>query len=52
MGIEKDILYRSDIVLNLKIIDTLTKKDIHIDKVLIEKGIAIESHSPNTENKQ
>ncbi|KAF5301058.1 hypothetical protein FQA39_LY10877 [Lamprigera yunnana] len=40
-SIEKDILYRSDIVLNLKLIDTSTNTDIFIDQLLIDRGIAI-----------
>lgn len=37
---EKDELYRSDMVLNLKLIDTATNEDIYIHKILTEKGIA------------
>lgn len=39
---EKDELYRSDMVLNLKLIDTQTAKDIHVDRVLVDEGIAEE----------
>lgn len=41
VSMEKDELYRSDVVLNLKLIDTMTSSDIHIDQVLVEKGIAV-----------
>lgn len=37
---EKDELYRSDMVLNLKLMDTSTSEDICINKVLVDKGIA------------
>lgn len=39
---EKDELYRSDMVLNLKLIDTTTSEDIYIHKILLEKGIAVD----------
>lgn len=38
---EKDELYRCDTVLNLIIIDTSTEEDVYIDKILIQKGIAV-----------
>lgn len=40
-GIEKDVLYRSDTILLLKLIDTSTSTDVHIDQLLIDRGIAI-----------
>lgn len=39
---EKDELYRSDTVLNLKLIDTSTDQDVHIDRVLVQRGIAVD----------
>lgn len=39
---EKDELYRSDMVLNLKLIDTATDQDIYIHRILVEEGIAAE----------
>lgn len=41
LSAEKDELYRCDTVLNLVIIDTSTAEDVYIDKILIEKGIAV-----------
>lgn len=37
---EKDELYRSDMVLHLKLIDTTTSEDIYVHKILIDRGIA------------
>lgn len=37
---EMDDLYRYDTLLSLKLIDTSTNVDIHIDKVLVKEGIA------------
>ncbi|KAK9746736.1 OST-HTH/LOTUS domain [Popillia japonica] len=42
VSIEKDELYKCDKVLNLKLIDTSTETDVHINEVLIRKGIAVE----------
>ncbi|KAF5284655.1 hypothetical protein FQR65_LT13486 [Abscondita terminalis] len=42
-GIEKDVLYRSDTVLVLKLIDTSTNEDVFIDKHLVDRGVAISS---------
>ncbi|GJQ79843.1 hypothetical protein Trydic_g23305 [Trypoxylus dichotomus] len=42
VSIEKDELYKCDNVLNLKLIDTSTDTDVHINEVLIRKGIAVE----------
>lgn len=39
---EKDELYRSDMVLSLKLIDTATSDDIYIHKVLVDKNIAVD----------
>lgn len=44
VGTEKDELYRSDTVLLLKLIDTSTQQDIHINDVLIEKQIAVKAN--------
>lgn len=50
VSIEKDELYKCDNVLNLKLIDTLTDTDVHINEVLISKGIAVEDVTPAVSN--
>lgn len=39
---EMDEYYRSDMVLNLKLIDTTTSDDIYVHMALVEEGIAAE----------
>lgn len=41
VNIEKDELYKSDLVLQLLLIDTSSDEDINIKNVLVEKGIAV-----------
>lgn len=40
VSIEKDVLYKCDTVLNLKLIDTSTEEDTYVDQILVRKGIA------------
>ncbi|XP_060532697.1 tudor domain-containing protein 7A-like isoform X2 [Cylas formicarius] len=39
--IEKDVLYESDFVLELVLIDTKTEEDVYIDKELVRQNIAV-----------
>ncbi|KAI4454864.1 tudor domain containing protein [Holotrichia oblita] len=48
VSIETDELYKCDKVLNLKLIDTSTETDVHINEVLIRKGIAVLDDTPVT----
>ena len=43
MRIDKDVLYPSDIVLSLKLVDTSQSEDVLIDQVLINEGKAVSS---------
>lgn len=40
--VQKDILYQCDSILILKLIDTSAAEDVHIDKLLMQQGIAKE----------
>lgn len=41
VNIEKDELYKSDIVLQLLLVDTSSIEDVNIKSLLVEKGIAV-----------
>lgn len=43
--IQKDELYKYDIVLSLELIDTSSDVDVRIDQLLIKKGIAVADDS-------
>lgn len=43
--IQKDELYKYDIVLSLELIDTSSENDVRLDQLLIEKGIAVADDS-------
>ncbi|GLV35884.1 tapas [Carabus blaptoides fortunei] len=40
VDLQKDELYKCDVVLNLRLYDTSTNNDVEIDKLLIQEGIA------------
>lgn len=42
IDIEKDILYQSDSIVKVLLVDTSTDVDIHIGKELVKRGIAVE----------